>query len=127
MTVYGTSTPPDMTMSAMSSGSSTPNRRASQSNGSPRGGAAGQDPRNLASLPLPANREEALTLIARDFRSDTITIPDAEMLQLMHDASVGDDVYRQDEATNQLQDRIAKLAGKEAGLFCVSGTMTNRG
>lgn len=48
------------------------------------------------------------------------------MLRLMATASVGDDVYRQDRATNALQDRIASLAGKEAALFCVSGTMTNR-
>ena len=45
----------------------------------------------------------------------------------MTSASVGDDVYRQDRATNALQERIAKLAGKEAALFCVTGTMTNRG
>lgn len=48
------------------------------------------------------------------------------MLQLMGTASFGDDVYKQDRTTNQLQERIAKLAGKEAALFCVSGTMTNR-
>lgn len=48
------------------------------------------------------------------------------MIRLMSEASVGDDVYRQDRATNALQDRVAKLAGKEAALFCVSGTMTNR-
>lgn len=57
---------------------------------------------------------------------DTITIPDKEMHRLMANASVGDDVYRQDRATNALQERIAKLAGKEAALFCVTGTMTNR-
>lgn len=57
---------------------------------------------------------------------DTITIPDDEMIQLMATASVGDDVYKQDAATNALQERIAKLSGKEAALFCVSGTMTNR-
>ena len=57
---------------------------------------------------------------------DTITIPDEEMLRLMATASVGDDVYKQDIKTNQLQDKIAKLAGKEAALFCPTGTMTNR-
>ena len=44
----------------------------------------------------------------------------------MATASVGDDVYKQDRATNDLQARIAKLAGKEAALFVVSGTMSNR-
>jgi len=58
--------------------------------------------------------------------ADTITIPDDEMLRLMATASVGDDVYKQDRATNDLQARIAKLAGKEAALFVVSGTMSNR-
>ena len=58
--------------------------------------------------------------------ADTITIPDDVMLEVMAGASVGDDVYKQDHATNALQDRVAKLAGKEAALFCVSGTMTNR-
>jgi threonine aldolase len=60
------------------------------------------------------------------FTADTITIPDEEMLRLMATASVGDDVYKQDRATNDLQARIAKLAGKEAALFVVSGTMSNR-
>ena len=97
--------------------------------------------------PLPTSQKDALAIIQRDFRSklrhsephqayfrhvsqhsagDTITIPDQEMHQLMASASVGDDVYRQDRATNALQERIAKLAGKEAALFCVTGTMTNR-
>lgn len=48
------------------------------------------------------------------------------MLRLMATASVGDDVYKQDRATNDFQARIAKLAGKEAALFVVSGTMSNR-
>lgn len=48
------------------------------------------------------------------------------MLRLIATASVGDDVYKQDRATNDLQARIAKLAGKEAALFVVSGTMSNR-
>jgi 7-keto-8-aminopelargonate synthetase-like enzyme len=41
-------------------------------------------------------------------------------------ASRGDDVYHDDAATTALEDRIAKLTGKEAGLFVVSGTMSNR-
>ncbi len=42
-------------------------------------------------------------------------------------ASRGDDVYREDEVTAALEARVARLAGKEAGLFLVSGTMSNRG
>jgi threonine aldolase len=41
-------------------------------------------------------------------------------------ASRGDDVYRDDEATTALERRIAKMTGKEAALFVVSGTMSNR-
>lgn len=33
---------------------------------------------------------------------------------------------QEDEATNDLQNRVAKLAGFEAGLFCVSGTMVSK-
>lgn len=58
---------------------------------------------------------------------DTITMPTDEMFDLMRHASRGDDVYGEDQATNDLQDKIAKMAGKEAGLFCVSGTMVSLG
>lgn len=52
-------------------------------------------------------------------------MPTEEMFDLMRHASRGDDVYGEDQATNDLQDKIAKMAGKEAGLFCVSGTMVS--
>lgn len=97
----------------------------SNSPGSASGAATPTNQKNGAA-PLPADRKDALTVIQRDFRSDTITIPDEEMLRLMATASVGDDVYKQDIKTNQLQDKIAKLAGKEAALFCPTGTMTNQ-
>jgi len=97
---------------------------ASPSN--PGSGAATPTNQQNGAAPLPSGRKDALAIISRDFRSDTITIPDEEMIQLMATATVGDDVYKQDKATNQLQERIAKLAGKEAALFCVSGTMTNQ-
>jgi threonine aldolase len=55
-----------------------------------------------------------------------MTIPtDAQLLFALR-ASRGDDVYMEDEATSDLERRLAKLAGKEAALFAVSGTMTNR-
>jgi threonine aldolase len=41
-------------------------------------------------------------------------------------ASLGDDVFSMDECTNVLEAHIAKLAGKEAGLFVLSGTMSNQ-
>jgi threonine aldolase len=57
---------------------------------------------------------------------DTLTIPTDAMLLAGLSASRGDDVYREDTATAALESRVARLAGKEAGLFLVSGTMSNR-
>lgn len=48
------------------------------------------------------------------------------MLKAMTCATFGDSVYQEDETTNNFEAKIAKLAGKEAGLFCVSGTMSNQ-
>jgi threonine aldolase len=41
-------------------------------------------------------------------------------------ATRGDDVYRECQTTISLEERVAKLTGKEAGAFGQSGTMTNR-
>jgi threonine aldolase len=48
------------------------------------------------------------------------------MRQAMMDAQVGDDVYHEDPTVIELEARLARLAGKEAGLFCVSGTLANQ-
>lgn len=61
-----------------------------------------------------------------DFRSDTVTKPSKEMLDAMFHAPVGDDVYGEDPTVNELQEYAAKLFGKEAALFCASGTQTNQ-
>ena len=61
-----------------------------------------------------------------DLRSDTVTKPSAAMRRAMHDAEVGDDVYREDPTVNRLQDRAAEIFGREAGLYVVSGTMGNQ-
>ena len=60
-----------------------------------------------------------------DLRSDTVTQPTAEMRQAMATAEVGDDVYGDDPTVNKLQDRVATLLGKQAGLFVASGTQSN--
>ena len=60
-----------------------------------------------------------------DFRSDTLTQASSDMRATMASASVGDDVYGEDPTVNELQDRIASLTGKEAALFCASGTQSN--
>ena len=60
-----------------------------------------------------------------DIRSDTATLPTKEMRQVMAEAEVGDDVYGEDPSVEQLQDEVASLLGKEAGLYVPSGTMGN--
>ncbi|XP_054747387.1 uncharacterized protein LOC129253147 [Anastrepha obliqua] len=60
-----------------------------------------------------------------DVRSDTVSLPSPEMRQAMFDAVVGDDVYGEDPTINALQEKAAKLFGKEAALFVPSGTMGN--
>jgi threonine aldolase len=44
----------------------------------------------------------------------------------MFNASVGDDVFGEDPTVNELEAYAAELFGKEAGLYCSSGTQTNQ-
>jgi threonine aldolase len=60
-----------------------------------------------------------------DLRSDTVTRPTPEMREAMAKADVGDDVFGEDPAVNELQRRVAKMVNKEAALFVPSGTMAN--
>jgi threonine aldolase len=60
-----------------------------------------------------------------DLRSDTVTKPTQQMREAMLAAPVGDDVYAEDPTVNELEQRVARLLGHEAGLFCVSGSMCN--
>lgn len=66
-----------------------------------------------------------------DLRSDTLTQPTQEMRQAMFCAEVGDDGRTggdgrgSDPTVNALEDFAAELVGKEAALFCASGTMGN--
>ena len=48
------------------------------------------------------------------------------MLQAMLQAEVGDDVFGEDPTVNALEAKAAAMVGKEAALFCPSGTMTNQ-
>jgi len=61
-----------------------------------------------------------------DLRSDTVTRPTQGMLEAMFAAMVGDDVFGEDPTVIALEEKSAALFGKEAGLFCPSGTMTNQ-
>ena len=61
-----------------------------------------------------------------DLRSDTVTKPTKAMLEMMFNAAVGDDVFNEDPTVLALEEKTAKLFGKESALFCPSGTMTNQ-
>ncbi|MES2285742.1 MAG: GntG family PLP-dependent aldolase [Bacteroidota bacterium] len=61
-----------------------------------------------------------------DLRSDTVTKPSKGMLDGMFSAEVGDDVFGEEPTVNALEEKAAKLFGKESALFCPSGTMTNQ-
>jgi len=61
-----------------------------------------------------------------DLRSDTFTKPSEAMRKAMASAEVGDDVFGEDPTVNRLQQKVASMLGKEAGLFVASGTMGNQ-
>ncbi|MCL2803454.1 MAG: beta-eliminating lyase-related protein [Micrococcales bacterium] len=60
-----------------------------------------------------------------DLRSDTVTQPSPAMRQAMAQAKVDDDVIGRDPTMVELEQRAAELLGREAGLFMVSGSMSN--
>mgnify|MGYP001166692539 FL=1 len=60
-----------------------------------------------------------------DLRSDTVTQPTEGMRKAMFAADVGDDVLGDDPTVIELQNKAAKLLGKEAALYVPSGTMSN--
>lgn len=60
-----------------------------------------------------------------DLRSDTVTLPTAEMLEAIRTAELGDDVYGEDPTVNRLEELAAKKMGKEAALLVTSGTQAN--
>ena len=61
-----------------------------------------------------------------DLRSDTVTRPTDGMRRAMLKADVGDDVFGEDPTINRLEEYVADLLGKEAAIYCPSGTMTNQ-
>lgn len=61
-----------------------------------------------------------------DLRSDTVTKPGAAMLDAMLHAKVGDDVFEEDPTVNRLEAFAAEMFGREAAIYCPSGTMSNQ-
>ena len=53
----------------------------------------------------------------------TATAPTPEMFAAMMKASLGDDVYNEDDSVKKLERYVATLCGHEEALFCASGTM----
>lgn len=66
-----------------------------------------------------------------DLRSDTLSMPDKEMLETILTAKLGDDGRTdargrgEDQAVNELEDLAAELTGKEMGVLFPSGTQGN--
>ncbi|KAL4354772.1 hypothetical protein GQ457_06G023960 [Hibiscus cannabinus] len=60
-----------------------------------------------------------------DLRSDTVTKPTEAMRAAMSAAEVDDDVLGIDPTAFRLELEVARMLGKEAGLFVPSGTMSN--
>lgn len=68
-----------------------------------------------------------MTLIKTiDLRSDTVTKPTPGMLEAMFKADVGDDIFEEDPTVKKLETLAAEMFGKEAALFCTSGTLSNQ-
>lgn len=61
-----------------------------------------------------------------DLRSDTVTRPTSGMMQAIAHAEVGDDVYKEDPATNRLEQKLASMFGMDSALFFPSGSMANQ-
>ena len=61
-----------------------------------------------------------------DLRSDTVTKPSQGMLQAIMNAKVGDDVYKEDPTVNALEEKLAKMFGKDEALFFPTGSMANQ-
>jgi threonine aldolase len=78
-----------------------------------------------APLATDRRRLASCTTAAYDFRSDTVTLPTPDMQAVMTAAPIGDDVYGEDASVRRLEGRVADLFGKQAAVFCASGTLTN--
>ena len=71
------------------------------------------------------NSKKPKELVIVDLRSDAFTRPTEEMRRAIMEAEVGDDVYGEDPTVNLLQEKAAKMFGKEAALLVPSGAMGN--
>lgn len=76
--------------------------------------------------------EERFPATENDFRSDTFTVPTKLMKKTIvefinnEETVLGDSVYKEDETTSGLEEKLRRLSGKESALYCVSGTLSNQ-
>jgi threonine aldolase len=61
-----------------------------------------------------------------DLRSDTVTQPTSAMREAMASAVVGDDGFGEDPTVAALEERYARIVGKEAAVYVPSGVMANQ-
>jgi threonine aldolase len=61
-----------------------------------------------------------------DLRSDSSSLPSSEMLQAMTATRLGNDMYGEDPAANELEAAAARLLGKESAVLMPSGVMANQ-
>ncbi len=62
-----------------------------------------------------------------ELRSDTFTKPCEGMRKAMANADCGDSMYGEDKTVQRLEEAVAGLLGKEAGLFGASGRSSHLG
>jgi len=60
-----------------------------------------------------------------DLRTDADSQPCLEMRRAMIEAPMGLDLVGEDVATNRLEEKVAGMLGKEAGVFCPTGIMAD--
>jgi threonine aldolase len=65
------------------------------------------------------------TMHIYDFRSDTVTLPTAEMMAAIATAKLGDSGRGDDPTVNELERLSREITGKEDALFVPSGAMAN--
>lgn len=80
---------------------------------------------NNAHIPGQRCADVAKQDAAIELRSDTFTLPTAEMLRAIMVAELGDDGYREDPTVLALEESAAAKLGKEAACLMPSGTMAN--
>ena len=61
-----------------------------------------------------------------DLRSDTCSRPTEAMRRAIASADVGDDVYHDDPTVLALEEEVARVLGKEAAVYMVTGTISNQ-